>query len=91
MKKHLIIRLFGKVQGINFRWSTRKRAKSLGVSGYVQNLDDGSVIIEAEADDSTLHKLKEWCKSGPMFSRVDKMEINEAPLRNLEQFVIKYG
>ena len=46
--KHYNIRIFGIVQGVYFRASTKMEADRLGVNGFVQNEMDGSVYIEAE-------------------------------------------
>jgi acylphosphatase len=42
------IKVFGYVQGVFFRYTTRKVARTLGLKGFVKNLPDGSVYIEAE-------------------------------------------
>jgi acylphosphatase len=53
MKKaaHVIFR--GRVQGVFFRANTLEKARKMGISGWVRNMDDGSVeaVFEGEADD----------------------------------------
>lgn len=73
-RTHLIIH--GRVQGVFFRHNAKKIANKLGVSGWVRNTDD-SVEVVAEGKDGALDRLIEWCKKGPMGSRVDKVEIKE--------------
>ncbi|MEQ9567382.1 MAG: acylphosphatase, partial [Pseudomonadales bacterium] len=41
------IHVVGRVQGVFFRASTREKATSLGLKGWVMNQHDGSVLIEA--------------------------------------------
>ncbi|WP_129409562.1 acylphosphatase [Marinitoga lauensis] len=41
-------RIYGRVQGVGFRWFVNKIAESLGLNGYVMNMPDGSVEIWAE-------------------------------------------
>jgi acylphosphatase len=48
--KHWNIKVTGKVQGVFFRASTKAVADQLGVKGFVKNLSDGSVYIEAAGD-----------------------------------------
>ncbi|PKP49853.1 MAG: hypothetical protein CVT92_14890 [Bacteroidetes bacterium HGW-Bacteroidetes-1] len=48
MIKAVIIQIFGRVQGVGFRYYTVHKAMELGVYGFVQNKGDGSVYIEAE-------------------------------------------
>lgn len=60
---HLIIE--GRVQGVWFRESTRRRAVSLGVLGWVRNRSDGTVEAMMEGDAQAVTSLAEWCRQGP--------------------------
>ncbi len=88
--KHLDIRVEGKVQGVWFRANTQKVAEKLGVKGYVMNKPDGSVFIEAEADEKTLEQFLDWVKQGPPLAEVKKVSINEGELKGFTDFTIKY-
>lgn len=68
------IRCFGKVQGVFFRASTKSKADDLGVKGWVQNELEGTVLIHAEGSSAGLVNLLEWCKNGPQFARVIRVE-----------------
>jgi acylphosphatase len=72
--KRLVVDVYGYVQGVFFRYTTRKIARKLGLTGYVQNMPDGSVHIVAEGPDSDLKELLEFSKKGPRNARVDKVE-----------------
>ncbi|KKN39270.1 hypothetical protein LCGC14_0744990 [marine sediment metagenome] len=65
------IYVFGFVQGVFFRYTTRKIARKLGLGGYVKNLQDGSVYIEAEGFEDKLYELLEFSKKGPKHAQVD--------------------
>ncbi len=71
------IRVTGKVQGVWFRDSTRKKALELGVHGFVQNEADGSVYCEAEGEGGAIQKFVEWCRSGPPKAKVEAMDTLE--------------
>ena len=60
----------GTVQGVGFRYATKKQAKALGIKGYVKNTYDGNVEIEAEADESKLQLFIKWCHIGPPMANV---------------------
>jgi len=64
----------GKVQGVGFRWFVRERARALGLSGWVQNRDDGSVEVLAHGDEAALGQLRSLLGSGPSGARVTVVE-----------------
>lgn len=89
MTKAVIIKVFGTVQGVGFRFYTNKKAIELGLSGYVQNKPDGSVYIEAEGDEVDLQTFIDWCNIGPQWARVKKVDIQFLPSLNYNRFQIK--
>lgn len=56
---HLTAHFSGRVQGIGFRYTTYQVAKEFEVSGYVQNLADGRVLLEAEGDHDEVESFLE--------------------------------
>jgi acylphosphatase len=69
--------VIGKVQGVFFRASTKAKAKELGLSGWVRNLPDGSVELEAQGQSPKLRKLEEWCHEGPRIAEVSQVACEE--------------
>lgn len=67
----------GRVQGVGFRWSAQRAAAALGLSGYVMNLDDGSVETYAEGAPEALAAYLAWLHEGPPGARVD--DVRSAP------------
>lgn len=55
----------GRVQGVGFRFSTKRKAKAFGICGWVKNLPDQTVEIEAEAEEEQLYQFIEEIKAGP--------------------------
>ncbi len=87
--KSVTIQVFGKVQGVWFRASTKSKAEELGISGEVQNLKDGSVLIEAEGKESDIKNFAKWCKRGPEFAEVKEIKIQDCPNKNFTDFKVK--
>lgn len=91
MKKCYQIRIYGKVQGVWYRASTQRKAKELGLSGFVRNEADGSVYAEAEGTAAELKALVEWCQEGPPFAKVARVEFEESNLKNFDDFEVRRG
>ncbi|MHA1820560.1 MAG: acylphosphatase [Promethearchaeota archaeon] len=72
MKLHVYVS--GRVQGVFFRASTKHMADSLGLRGFVRNLDDGRVEVEAYGDKESLEELLKWLHKGPRWARVDDVQ-----------------
>lgn len=87
--KHVLITVIGKVQNVGFRYYTIKKAQELGIKGFVKNMPDGSVYIEAEADEVTLDHFIIWCKKGPTWARVNDLQIQDAPIEGFEKFEVR--
>ena len=84
--KHLNIRVFGKVQGVAYRITTKLVAAQLGVKGFVKNEADRSVYIEAEADDFEMELFVEFCNKGSDKAEVERVETSESDVKNYRNF-----
>lgn len=51
----------------------------LRLRGYVENLDDGSVGIVAEGEESAIELLIAWCRVGPPSARVIRIDVTRGP------------
>ena len=72
--KKIIINVYGLVQGVFFRYTTRKLARRLGLTGFVKNMPDGSVYIEAEGSENELNELLKFSKKGPKNAVVENIK-----------------
>jgi len=59
------VQVFGRVQGVGFRYAARKRALDLKLTGWVRNEDDGSVSVYGEGPTAVLEEYTRWLESGP--------------------------
>ena len=89
MKIHNEITISGVVQGVGFRFSARNAARIYGISGYVMNLPDGSVFIEAEGPEFNINQFIKWCYEGPPSARIENVSIHESKLKDFKTFEIK--
>ncbi len=60
----------------------------LGITGVVQNQDDGSVSIEAEGTSKQLQKFTEWCRNGPDTASVDALDTKSGKVKNYKSFEV---
>jgi acylphosphatase len=73
VRAHVLIA--GRVQGVNFRSSTRDCARAAGVGGWVRNLPDGRVEAVFEGPRDSVERVVNWCYSGPAPARVDRVQV----------------
>ena len=66
----------GRVQGINYRWWTKKTADNLGLTGWVRNLTDGRVEAVFEGPKTNVSEMIKKCKSGPMLAGVKHIDVS---------------
>lgn len=86
-KKHLRVRVHGKVQGVYYRATTVQMAKVHGVFGIVRNEKDGTVYIEAEGEEENLEKFIAWCHIGSERAVVEKVVTEEGELKEYKTFI----
>ncbi len=77
-QKAIFAIVHGVVQGVGFRYHTRKTALSLGLSGTVRNLPSGEVEVFAEGPASAVDELALWLRRGPALSRVSRVDVRDA-------------
>jgi len=82
------IHVNGYVQGVGFRWSTVRAAQRHGITGFVKNMSDGSVYIEAEGSRKDLKDFVDWCKKGP--GHIESMTVDPYPPVNYKDFHVEH-
>ncbi|WP_028108124.1 acylphosphatase [Ferrimonas futtsuensis] len=75
--KRLLVKVTGKVQGVWFRASAQETALRLGVTGYVRNLDDGSVEMLAQGADRAVDAMLDWAHQGPPSAQVSDVLVSD--------------
>jgi len=84
--------VYGRVQGVYFRYFVRNVARDLGLRGYVRNLASGNAVeVKAEGQKAQLDRLLEELKTGPPGASVRSVEIDWSPCTGqFENFSIRY-
>lgn len=73
----LSVRVTGNVQGVGFRLAAVRQAHSLGVTGWVRNLEDGAVEALLQGPHGQIDQMLSWLRVGPPAARVDDIENHE--------------
>ena len=86
VRKHIIF--YGYVQGVGFRWKASHTARRLGISGWVRNLADGSVEMEAEG---TLRDIADLIDAleNHAWGSVSRVESTDIPVHNDYSFEVR--
>jgi len=90
MTQQVTIQIIGNVQGVFFRAEAKSKAEGLGLTGWVKNEPDGSVLICAQGPEDKLREYVEWCKKGPDGAQVETADLHftEDPLEAFGSFEI---
>ena len=80
----------GKVQGVGYRYSAKKKAELLGIRGSVQNLRDGSVFVTAQGEKEAMDNFVRWCYKGPPCAIVRNIEKIQGEIEEFSEFRVIY-
>ncbi len=83
VRKHMLF--FGRVQGVGFRYYSVNKARMLGLTGWVRNLDDGSVEMEVQGSPQLIEELTDFLGQ-QRFVLIERMETEEIPTREERDF-----
>ena len=78
-------RAVGRVQKVGFRIFVRNSAKLLGVTGWVKNMEDGSVTMELQGEPKIIEQLIEKIKKGRGRIKVSELELSDLPVAEGEK------
>ena len=84
------VRVRGRVQGVFFRAWSAEKARSLGVTGWVRNLPDGSVQAHLEGDEPAVQQLLEKLRQGPPAAQVNKVDVEAAEPEDAKAFEVRH-
>ena len=89
---HLSATVYGRVQGVFFRYFVQNAAGELGLKGYVRNLASSDAVeVQAEGEKQQLNKLLEQLKVGPPGARVERVDVKWADYSGrFDDFSVRY-
>jgi acylphosphatase len=86
-RKRVVAR--GRVQGVFFRDSTQREARSAGVAGWVTNRSDGAVEAVFEGDDDAVERMVSFVRGGPGHADVEDLEVRDEAPEGLTGFEVR--
>jgi acylphosphatase len=87
VRRRVLVR--GRVQGVFFRDTVRRRAESAGVSGWVHNRPDGAVEAIFEGEPEAVEQMVEFCRRGPSRAEVASVDVEEEQPEGLAGFDVR--
>lgn len=83
-------RVYGRVQGIGYRWFVQETAERNSLTGWVRNLEDGSVEAEAQGGAESLKLFESALRTGNRVAWIRDITAEDVPaVRNETGFTIK--
>jgi acylphosphatase len=79
----------GRVQGVFFRDTARRRAEAAGVAGWISNRPDGAVEAVFEGEPDRVDELIEFCRHGPSRAEVANVEVVDEEPEGLTGFTVR--
>lgn len=86
--QHLIVS--GRVQGVGFRYFAQATALEYGITGWVRNLNDGTVELQIEGEAERLESYKRALYDGNRFVGVERIEAEDTTVESFRKFDIRY-
>jgi acylphosphatase len=78
----------GRVQGVFFRDTVRRRALTARIAGWIRNNRDGTVEAVFEGEAGAVARLVDFCRQGPRGARVERVDVVEEEPERLERFSV---
>lgn len=83
------VTVHGRVQGVFFRDSCRREAKERAVTGWVQNLADGTVLATFEGTPDAVASMVKWAHEGPRHAVVERVDVVDTEPTGVTEFRLR--
>jgi acylphosphatase len=74
-----LVRVYGRVQGVGYRYACVQQARALGITGWVRNRMDASVEAMLQGTPGQLDQMCDWMRDGMPAALVEKMDATVVP------------
>ena len=78
----------GKVQGVFYRATAKRKANELGITGWIKNTREGNVEATVSGNERQLNEFINWCKHGPDRAIVEKVIVSYSEDIVFDGFVV---
>ncbi len=78
--KEMYAKVYGDVQGVNFRTFAKAKAQELSITGYVKNLEEGTVEIVGQGSEENLKNFFNYISVGSEHAEVESVDVSYGPL-----------
>lgn len=83
------VKFYGIVQGVFFRANIKRKAREMGINGYVKNMPDGSVKAVFEGDEKKVKEIIDWCSTKISMAKVTKVDVKYGNIEEFSDFEIR--
>lgn len=89
-KNKIFIKIYGRVQGIGYRWFVLEKAEKYNLGGWVRNVDDGTVECAVKGREKDIEKFIEEIKNDHPYAYIKKIDTNPYNDDLPDKFIIKH-
>ncbi len=83
------VRVHGRVQGVFFRDTCQSEAQAVGVTGWVSNEADGTVLAHFEGPEHEVDTMVQWCRSGSTSAQVRGVDVEQVDVAGFSDFQVR--
>lgn len=90
-RRRIRLRIYGRVQGVGYRYAAAETAARLGLGGWIANAPTRDDLVEGEVEGpaGAVEAFVAWARQGPLLARVQRVETEDTPPLGTREFVVR--